>query len=202
MLKLKKHLPLFQLVDRSCRGDAGTLDLDALFMGLGPGGLAPFGRPWRALSDLGRVPPMGAKSLDDARCMERCREMLRTAEKRWYGPILEGYWTHLLRKKDAQVAKGWETAGFAPRTLVAYMKAAVHFLELMGGSMILAERGPKSLALDKGKRALLVRSSREYARLHPGYENSVRLFLKYLETGVPTMSWTWIRVLKSAPTIR
>ena len=169
LLKLKKHLPLFQLVDRSCRGDAGTLDLDALFMGLGSGGLASFGKPWRALSDLGLVPPMGSKTMDDARCMERCREMLRTAEKCWYGTILEGYWTHLLRKKDAQVAKGWETAGFAPRTLAAYMKAAVHFLEFMGD--------PQA---EDTKAIPLSRWSRDFYNAYPGYTASILAFVKYL----------------------
>ena len=170
LLKLKKHLPLFQLIDRSCRGDAGTLDLDALFMALGPGGLAPFGRPWRALSDLGSVPPMGAKSLDDARCMERCREMLRTAEKCWYGTILEEYWAHLLRKKDSLVAKGWETAGFAPRTLATYMKAAVQFLQFMGE--------PRA---EDTKPMPLSRWSREFYRAYPGYTTSIQQFFKLVK---------------------
>ena len=95
--------------------------------------------------------------------------MLRAAEKCWYGPTLEGYWTHLLRKKDAQVAKGWETAGFAPRTLATYMKAAVQFLQFMGE--------PQA---EDTKRMPLSRWSREFYNAYPGYTASIQAFVKYM----------------------
>ncbi len=98
------------------------------------------------------------------------KRLLQKISSEWYFEILSGLHQHLLDRVKRYRQRGWSRSkhGFRPHSATVTLKAAYQFLRYLTAEKIMDVRQIDQIELDK------------FLQLKPGYQNSIRGFVGYL----------------------